>query len=143
VSAPPFIFNGVLYVATFTPHSWANDERERCEDTGDSRLYALNPATGEPMWGHFDDSRPNQQSHLFENVMITGLSSFRGNLFLGIRPLTAGAINSFSNNPDTRSFVTHSDGSVVEISAVAGELEAIDAEMLVPHIQFWRETIVR
>jgi outer membrane protein assembly factor BamB len=144
VSAPPFIFNGVLYVATFTPHSWANDDRERCDDTGDGRLYALNPTTGAPMWGHFDGNRENQQAHVFENVMITGISSFRGNLFLGVRPLTAGATHSFGNNEDTRSFTTHADGSIVEIEAVVSDsVGVIDEAPLVPHVQFWRETIIR
>jgi outer membrane protein assembly factor BamB len=141
VSAPPFVFNGVLYVATFTPHSFPGVQ---CESTGDGRLYALNPSTGGPMWGHSDDNRTNKQSHLLKNVMITGLSSFRGNLFLGIKPLTADAVNSFSGNEDTRNYIDHSNGSVIEISPAVSSAteETIDVRQSVPHIQYYRETSI-
>ena len=143
VSAPPFLYQGTLYVATFTPHTWnPGGGRERCVATGDGRLYALNPMTGAPMWGKLpDEASGTAQSLLFRNVKIVGVSAFGGNLFLGVRPMASGALGSFNDHDDTRDHTIHAGGSVVEIKGVLRAPPPSLIETDVPHVQYWRELI--
>ena len=140
VSVTPILHNGVLYVATFTPHAWSpGGDRERCAATGDGRLYALNPATGASMW------TCGSQSLRFRDVKIVGISTFRGNLFIGVEERVFGATaRAFAQHDDTADAIIHGYG-VGEIVEPPGYNPPINPnwEFYVPHMQFWREEIIR
>jgi len=144
VSVTPFLFDGVLLVATFTPHTWIpGGDRERCAATGDGRLYALDPATGASMW------RNGAQSLRFRDTKIVGLSIFRGNLFVAVEEMATGAASlAFSAHEETSEFSAHGSG-VFELQAGVirrppppgnGDNEW---EPNRPHQLFWREEIIR
>jgi len=134
-SAAPFIYNGVLFVATFTPNYWLpTNLQDRCTNTGVGRLYALDPTTGNSMW-----KEGKVQSYDLENVKIVGISGSRGNLFLGIRPQAFDALNSFKKHAELEHIV-HADGSIVELTRIpGGGNTTIELEPEIPHLQYWRE----
>jgi len=142
----PFLFNNVLFVATFTPHTWVpGGDRERCAATGDGRLYALDPATGVSRWAS------GAQSIRFRDTQIVALSSFRGNLFVSVAEMATGAAAlAFNSHDDTSEFSAHGGGVFEMTPALTGGGGGSDGGDLnerwpnfVPHPLYWREEITR
>jgi Tfp pilus tip-associated adhesin PilY1 len=133
-TSEPFFQDGVLYIATFIPLTEMPTSQERCRDIGYSKLYALDPDTGESMW-------QGGQSYVFKNIKIVGISSARGNLFLGVKALRGGALEAFRQYEETKGFAAHAEGSIVEVGRAAksksSALPNISPE--IPHLQYWRE----
>jgi outer membrane protein assembly factor BamB len=136
VTAAPFLYNGSLFVATFTPRTWQPGDQERCLDIGDAKLYALDPQTGASKW-----KSGQEQAYVLSNIKIMGISGSRGHLFLGVKALKPGALSSFSQHEELSNFITHVDGSVVEIVTPKGGDTQPNLEPIVPHLQYWREMI--
>ena len=143
VTAPPFLYRGALFIATFVPQVWQNDMQERCVDTGFARLYMLDPTTGNSMWrGEVDGGGMVRQALEFDNIKITGITASRGNIFLGLRPMMPGAVSMALHryaaiNPlNSR---VHGDGEYLEIDPGLPNQEEIDLEPNIPHHMFLRE----
>ncbi|MDR2522775.1 MAG: hypothetical protein LBC93_03635 [Synergistaceae bacterium] len=134
VTAAPFLYRRVLYVSTFIPRTWQPGDQERCRDVGDTKLYALDPETGKSKW-------KGGQAYVLSNIKIMGISGSRGHLFLGIKALKPGALSSFQQYEELKDYVTHIDGSVVEVPTPPSNDDQLDLEPIVPHLQYWREII--
>ena len=137
VSAAPFLYRDVLYVATFTPRTRHGERQEGCLGIGDAKLYALNPMTGRAMW-----EGGATQAYRLENVKIVGISASRGNLFLGVRPMTSGSVQTaFEQHDELENFRSHAGDTIVEIDGLEGGTAVPDIEPEIPHVQYWREII--
>jgi Tfp pilus tip-associated adhesin PilY1 len=134
VTAEPFLDAGVLYVATFIPFAELPTDQERCRDVGFAKWYALDPETGKSMW-------KGGQAYVFKNIKIVGMSSARGNLFIGVKTLKAEAQAEFLKYEETKNYVTHADSSIIETkrAAESKSFSVPDMEPVVPHLQYWRE----
>jgi len=136
-SVTPFLFNGVLYVATFTPHTWLPDgDRERCAATGDGRLYALDPRTGASRWPS------GAQSLLLENIKIVGLGSHEGGLVVEVALMVGGDLQSIvDGHQDFDGGQLLSPNTFWFPPPGGGGEPPPDWEPNVPHPLFWREVI--
>ncbi|MDR1978398.1 MAG: hypothetical protein LBQ42_06660, partial [Synergistaceae bacterium] len=135
VTAEPFYQDGVLYVATFIPFTELPTDQERCRDIGYGKWYALDPDTGESMWA-------GGQAYVFKNIKIVGISAARGNLFIGVKTLKAGALEEFAQYEETKNYVTHADSSIIETNRAywSSTSLSLPIEPEIPHLQYWRET---
>jgi len=124
VSAAPHFnpHNGLLYVATFTPFT-----EDLCAQAGFARLYAFDATTGRPIWNEGHSIR-------FDNVMIEGISSTAGSLFLGVSQYVPGALYG-----DDRLAALLADGTVAQIDVPFIEGNIFDLPAM--DMRFFREII--
>ena len=83
-STPPLLVSGALLIATFIPT--IEDVTDQCQVGGTSRLYICDAATSKGLWGKTTSKRYVE----FSGIKISGLTSSRGKLFLGIKELNPG-----------------------------------------------------
>jgi type IV pilus assembly protein PilY1 len=83
-STPPLLINGALLIATFIPT--IEDVDDQCQVGGTSRLYVVDAATSKGLWDKTTVKRYVELS----GIKISGLTSSRGKLFLGIKELNPG-----------------------------------------------------
>jgi Tfp pilus tip-associated adhesin PilY1 len=133
VVTSPFLYNGVLYVSTFVPRTRHPDDQEQCRDVGDGKLYALDPLTGGSQW-----KNGTEQALLFKDIKIVGISSSRGNLFLGIKILKPGASQNLSSEIGDYKF--HASNTVLEIPPAKVKRAKPKLKTKIPHLQYWRES---
>jgi outer membrane protein assembly factor BamB len=133
VVAPPFLYEGVLYVSTFIPHTRHPDDQEKCRDVGDGKLYALDPLTGVSQW-----KDGTEQALLFKEIKIVGISASGGNLFLGIKVLNPGALQSLP--AEIWDYTPLARNTVLKGPAVKKENFIPTLTPGIPHSQYWRES---
>jgi hypothetical protein len=133
VTASPFLFNQVLYVATFIPHAGTKSE-EVCANIGVGKLYALDPSTGHSLL--------DVPAIVLDNIKIAGISGnpAENRLTLSIKELRPGAFRTIRDN---FSNFTDLGSGLVDVYAPAGRSGGdinLSFEELIPHIQYWRES---
>ena len=138
LTADPFMFNEILYFATFIARSGLNSE-EACSDVGVAKLYMLDPSTGSS-WLY------GKPAMVLENIKIAGISGNAGTdrLTLSIKELKHNAIQSIhSNFSDVRDL----GNGLVEVKAPVRydkgthHENTLNFEPFVPHIQYWRNKL--
>jgi hypothetical protein len=135
VTTSPYLYSGVLYVSTFIPHPIPEDmaNPELCPELGDSKLYALNPLTGEGKW------EGGKQAIVLKNVKISGLSAFGQYVYLGFKPFKSGA----ALNPGGGALEDYRlIGPERNIGRFRAILEKFQMEepSQTPLIQYWKES---
>jgi len=138
LSADPFMFNEILYFATFIPLSGLSSEAA-CTDIGVAKLYMLDPSTG----SSWLQSGP---AMVLENVKIAGISGnpSKDRLTLSIKELKHNSLESIQGK-----FKDYKDlgNGLIEIAAPVrydkGYMTEHDSdfEELVPHVQYWRNRL--
>jgi hypothetical protein len=139
LSADPYLMNDILYIATFIPFAGSKPD-EVCNDIGVSKLYAIDPSTGLSVM-------PDKSAITMENIKIAGISGNAptNRLILSVKELNPGAatrevFGSFTSVLDIGNM------SLFEVGAPGGKPfnpdksdPELDFEVLIPHIQYWRE----
>jgi Tfp pilus tip-associated adhesin PilY1 len=133
VTTSPFLYDGVLYVATFIPRTRHPDDQEQCRDVGDSKLYALDPLTGASLW-----KNGTEQGLLFKDIKIVGISASGGNLFLGIKVLKPGGVQNLS--AEMWAYTLLADGTVLKGPTAKTKVVRPTLTPEIPHLQYWRES---
>ena len=134
LSADPFLFNSVLYLATFIPRS-SSQSAEVCANVGVGKLYVLDPTTGHSLL--------DKPAIVLENIKIAGLSGNpkENRLTLSLKELKTGGLRAVYSN---FSSVSDLGSGLIDIKAPAGEYDGSnnepDFEEIVPHIQYWNES---
>jgi hypothetical protein len=133
VTTSPHLYYGVLYVSTFVPKPIPEDQSNLslCPELGDAKLYALDPFTGTGRW-------PGKtQALVLKDVKVSGVSSFNGKLYLGLKPLKPGAIE---NLPMALGGRNLSENLRMVDSLNQPEVVLVTVSPDIPYIQYWKET---
>jgi outer membrane protein assembly factor BamB len=133
VTTSPHLYYGVLYVSTFVPKPIPEDQSNLslCPELGDAKLYALDPFTGTGRW-------PGRtQALVLKDVKVSGVSSFNGKLYLGLKPLKPGAIE---NLPAALGGKNLSENLRMIDSLNQPEVVLVTVSPDIPYIQYWKET---
>ena len=137
LSADPYLFNNVIYIATFIPIVESISE-EVCRDIGVGKLYALDPSTGRSvMW--------QKPGIVLENIKIVGIvgNPAKNSLILSVKELVVDAKDkiksSFSGSLDIGNGLIEVDAPGGSIFDPSGFNPTPYFEELVPHTQYWNE----
>ncbi|MDR2137164.1 MAG: hypothetical protein LBO68_02635 [Synergistaceae bacterium] len=131
VTTAPYLYYGVLYVSTFVPKPIPADQADLalCPELGDAKLYALEPFTGTGMW-------PGRaQALVLKDIKISGISSFGGKLYFGLKPLKPGASE---NLPAPLKSISENMSNAEALNQP--NIVMITASPDIPYIQYWKET---
>ena len=140
LSANPYLFNNILYIATFIPFAGTNSD-EICTDIGVGKLYALDPSTGLSVI-------PDKPAIVLDNIKIVGITGnpSTNRLVLSLKELTGDSKNEISSNFDGPNDIGN---GLFEIDAPAGSPydpgnanPNLGYEELVPHVQYWSERFI-
>jgi hypothetical protein len=134
VTTSPYLYSGVLYVSTFVPSPVPEDmtDPELCSELGDSKLYALNPLTGQGKW------EGGKQAVVLKNVKISGLSAFGKYLYVGFKPFRSGAALNLGGGALEDYRLIGPERNIGRFRAILEKFQMEEAAQ-VPHIQYWKE----
>ncbi|MDR1379123.1 MAG: hypothetical protein LBJ36_08740 [Synergistaceae bacterium] len=133
VTTAPYLYYGVLYVSTFVPKPIPKDQADLtlCPELGDGKLYAFEPFTGSGMWpGHL-------QALVLKDIKVAGMSSYNGKLYLGVKPLKAGALE---NLPALLKGKQLAPNLMQMPSLNQPDVITLTVSPDIPYIQYWKET---
>jgi hypothetical protein len=133
VTTAPYLYYGVIYVSTFVPKPIPEDQANLalCPELGDAKFYAFEPFTGAGMW-------PGRlQALVLKDIKIAGLSSYNGRLYLGLKPLRAGAVENLPAALKGRQLAPN----LIQMQSLnQPEVTIVTVSPDIPYIQYWRET---
>ena len=135
VTTAPYLYSDVLYVSTFVPKPQPIDATNKtlCPEMGDSKIYALNPLTGEGMWTN------KKQAIVLRNIKISGMSAFGGKLYIGLKPFKYGALNNLPADIITAKRIG-SEGNLLQFVPVnLPSPPPPPGNINVPYMQYWKE----
>lgn len=127
----PYMYYGVLYFATFIPHTRDGTQEDTCPAIGDAKFYALDPRTGEGMWGD------GVQAIVMKDIKIAGISAADGRLYIAVKVLKDGAAENVSGFVLTE--VGGGGGIMAKDAINYGDGIIPGYTPNIPYIQYWRE----
>jgi type IV pilus assembly protein PilY1 len=134
VSTSPYLYSGVLYVSTFIPSPIPEDmaNLELCPELGDSKIYALNPVTGEGKW------EGGEQAVVLKNVKISGLSAFEQYVYVGFKPFNSEATLAPGEGVLRDYRLVGLEQNIGRFRAILEKFQ-MEEPAQAPQIQYWKE----
>lgn len=135
----PFLYDNKLFVATFVPNTRSAEKEETCPELGDAKFYIFNPITGKSFLS-------DRQAFTLRNVKIAGITAVGNSVWVGIQELgvnaTQLAAQDINSNVDGVLATVHgSEG--IEIEFPEEDDNPIRITPNIPHIQYWRERVIK
>jgi type IV pilus assembly protein PilY1 len=141
VTTSPYFYSNTLYVSTFIPRVKMPNEYDICPDLGHSKIYALDPLTGEGQWKD-ENGDKGVQSVLIKDVKITGITSLNGRIYVGVKPLKPSALEELPAQVSESKFL-FPGGTMWSFGALnyEGEARPPSLDPDVPYIQYWKDIV--
>ncbi|MDR1731346.1 MAG: hypothetical protein LBR61_04560 [Synergistaceae bacterium] len=140
VTVPPFLYLGVLYVATFVPKPIPEEmaSRDLCPELGDAKVYALSPFTGKGLWPGRNASDPTRPAVVLEGKKLSGATAKGGNIFFSVQDTSGSGVSGEFND------VYSQEGEKTQLAVGEGVGHIITRVITVspdiPYLQYWKET---